>query len=325
MKAVRVHNPNKSSRSSFKYNKSFAFKLLLGLVALACILYLIIFISQSHPTDNMQDSNIKDNSSTTEGDNQKAEEDYIKGPYLLQTSDYVAYRRINRDTVYFTQGLFMDTDSTLIESSGLYGQSTLQRYSLEDPNKKDFLIKLDSNYFGEGACMYDNKIYQLTWRENTLLVYSYKGNETPTLIDEIKYPPEFKSGWGITTDGKDFYVTDGSENIHIVPTDDKEFKVRKTLSVIDSKGNKFIRLNELEFIKGKIYANVWYKNYILEIDPDDGKVLRQIDFSKVINMERAKNSNIDVFNGIAYDKNNDRLILTGKNWSGYYIIGLKDF
>jgi glutamine cyclotransferase len=170
------------------------------------------------------------------------------------------------DTSSFTQGLTF-YQGHLLEGTGNKGQSKLMQVDLKTGNavKK---IELDKNFFGEGITVLNDTIYQLTWQEKVVLVYNAKD------LKLIKQMPLSTEGWGITDDGKNLIITDGSNNLYFY--EPATFRLLRTQSVTEN-GSPAVNLNELEYINGFIYANQWQYNYILKIDPASGQVLARTD------------------------------------------------
>jgi len=208
----------------------------------------------------------------------------------------------------FTQGLVYD-DGWLYESTGLYGNSTLRRVKLETGEVLQ-LYALQSKYFGEGIAIFDDKIVQLTWLEHKGFIYD---KHTFKLLHEFNYSTE---GWGITYDGNWLIMSDGTANLYFL--DPETFEKVRQVEVHDVL--PIIYLNELEYIKGKVYANIWMEEKIAIIDPQTGQVAGWIDLSGLQDMEKRDVE--DVLNGIAYDAERDRLFVTGKRWSHLFEIKL---
>ena len=206
----------------------------------------------------------------------------------------------------YTQGLFYE-DGFLYEGTGQRGSSSLRKVILESGELIN-AYGLPNQYFGEGITSYKNKIIQLTWTSRTGFVYD---KEKFKLINKVRYPTQ---GWGLTTDGDKLIMSDGSPNIYFL--DPATFSQLNRIQVYDHQG-PVNNLNELEYIDGKVYANVWQESYIISFDPKSGKVLEKIDCSNLV-PEKYKNDRDKVLNGIAYDKKNDRMFLTGKRWSKLY-------
>lgn len=209
------------------------------------------------------------------------------------------------DTIAFTEGLVWYKNQ-LFESTGEAGYSTVRKVDFKTGNIQQ-KINIDKQLFGEGITILDDKIYQLTWKNKIGFVYDVKSMhqiQTFTLESE---------GWGITSDNKHLILSDGSSNLYFL--DPHTFQKLKTISVIDNNG-PVNNINELEFIKGYIYANRWQTNSILKIDTANGKVLAQADFSNVLDKygKGYDPSKIAELNGIAYDSINNRVFITGKRW-----------
>lgn len=202
---------------------------------------------------------------------------------------------------HFTQGLEFN-GNTLFEGTGQNGSSLVAQIDLNSGNPiKE--VNLEPAYFGEGITILGENIYQITWQQQKCFVYN---KETLEKTDEITYSGE---GWGLCNDMKNIIMTDGSERLYY--RNPKTFEIIKTIEVYDNQG-PITNLNELEYIDGKIYANVWQQNYIIVIDPNSGKVIKKIDCSEVV--LKAKGGG-EVLNGIAYQPSTKKLFLTGKNWS----------
>ncbi len=168
------------------------------------------------------------------------------------------------------------------------------------------------DFFGEGIAILGDKIYQLTWQERTGFVYNLDDFK---LLREVRYSGD---GWGLTHDGTNLIMSDGTHVIRFV--NPETFSTVRTISVNDEKGNPLMEINELEFIKGEIWANVWQTGWIVRIDPATGKLLGRIDLNTLTDEERKKNKKTDVLNGIAHDPATDRIFVTGKNWPRLYEI-----
>ena len=215
------------------------------------------------------------------------------------------------DPAAFTQGLLY-ADGLFYESDGLYGQSTLRKV---EPETGAVLLekRLDAQYFAEGLALLEGKLYQLTWKENTGFIYDPQDFRQ---LGAFSYPTE---GWGLTTDGSSLILSDGSATLYFL--DPKTLQTTRALQ-ISLDGAPLDRLNELEYIRGEIYANIWYTDLIARIDPTSGEVVGVIDCGSLRDGEGAPGPN-DVLNGIAYDARGDRLYLTGKNWPWIYEVSLQ--
>jgi glutamine cyclotransferase len=222
-----------------------------------------------------------------------------------------SYRIVNvypHDENAFTQGLLID-NGFLYESTGLYGSSSLRRVELETGEILQ-RYNLPPQYFGEGITVFDGKIIQLTWLANTGFVYD---EESFDLLQNFSYPTE---GWGITYDGSRLIMSDGTSTLYFL--DPVTFQKIGQVEVTDN--GPVDRLNELEYIKGKVYANIWEEEKIAIINPQTGQVEGWINLSGLHNMENQDPNN--VLNGIAYDATSDRLFVTGKRWSQLFEIEL---
>ena len=182
--------------------------------------------------------------------------------------------------------------------------------SISKPEKFEKNFNLAVDYFGEGITIFNDKIYQITWREKTAFVYDVNDFK---LLKEFKYSGE---GWGLTHDDTNLIMSDGTHVIRFINPD--TFETVRTLSVFDEKGKPVLEINELEYIKGEIWANIWQKGEIIRIDPATGKIVGRIDFEKLMDDTMDKSPDADVLNGIAYDEKNDRIFVTGKKWSKLY-------
>jgi glutamine cyclotransferase len=209
----------------------------------------------------------------------------------------------------FTQGLVID-EETLYEGTGLTGESSLRRVDLETG---DVLQKheIPSNFFGEGITVLGDKIIQLTWQSQTGFVYDKNSFD---LLQNFSYSTQ---GWGITSNGTQLIMSDGSANLYFL--DPETFEKTGQVEVHD--GNVSVnKLNELEYINGEVYANVWLTDKIAIINPYTGEVTGWIDLTGIYTPETSNSNN--VLNGIAYDSENDRLFVTGKRWSQLFQIKL---
>ena len=211
----------------------------------------------------------------------------------------------------FTQGLVFE-DGYLYEGTGLRDRSTLRKVNLETGGVLQ-MHKLPDQYFGEGVTIYGDKIIQLTWQSNIGFVYDKDNFE---LLQEFNYTTE---GWGITHDGTHLIMSDGTSTLHFLDPD--TFEEIGRLEVFDN-GTPVTRLNELEYIKGDIYANIWQTDRIAMISPETGNVTGWIDLEGLLSQEESSEG-VNVLNGIAYDTVNDRLFVTGKLWPKLFEIELE--
>jgi glutaminyl-peptide cyclotransferase len=242
-----------------------------------------------------------------------------RGPVPVYTYEIV--KTYPHDPKAFTEGLFYH-DGFLYESTGQEGHSTLRRVELET-GKVVQQFELPRESFGEGISLLNGKIYQLTWREGLCRVFDAKNF---TLLKEFDYQGE---GWGMTTDGTNLFMTDRTHVIRIM--DPETFKQVRSIVVLREDGKPLYQINELEFIKGEIWANVWHSedpdilgkpNYIARIDPTNGKLLGWIDLAGISPDDVARDTE-NTLNGIAYDAAADRIFVTGKNWKKLFEIKVK--
>jgi glutamine cyclotransferase len=210
----------------------------------------------------------------------------------------------------FTEGLLY-LDGMLIESTGLNGSSTLRKVDLGTGRVLQE-IRLSAEYFGEGTTVLDGRIYQLTWQSRTGFVYDLG---TMKKEGEFSYEGE---GWGLTTDGRSLIMSDGTNRIRFI--DPVTFRVKRTISVFNQ-GQPLEMINELEFIKGEIFANVWQTQFVVRIDPASGRLLGLIDFTGLL-PPQDYDEHTDVLNGIAYDASADRIFVTGKDWPKLFEVRL---
>lgn len=201
-----------------------------------------------------------------------------------------------------TQGLVFE-NGVLYEGTGLYGRSTLRKVDLKTGNILR-IRELPAQFFGEGVTICGNKIIQLTWREGTGFVYDKGSFE---LAREFRYSHE---GWGITYDGKYLIVNDGTPVLRFL--DAETFKEIRRVEVHDG-DNPVANLNELEFVHGQIYANVWQTDRIARIAPDTGRITGWLDLQGLLSSQDYS-APVDVLNGIAYNSVNGSLLVTGKLW-----------
>ncbi|MDA1122542.1 MAG: glutaminyl-peptide cyclotransferase, partial [Bacteroidetes bacterium] len=225
------------------------------------------------------------------------------------------YRRIawfTHDPDAFTQGLFFH-NGFLYESTGRRGQSTLRKVELSSGKvlKKTYMA---DNIFAEGATLWEDQIIQITYTSQKGFVYDIDGFEQ---LKTFNYSTETREGWGITTIDSLLVMSDGSETLYFL--DPESLMEVNRIKVYDNEG-PVKNVNELEFIEGVIYANVWQTDDIITIDIVTGKVLARIDLTDLMNANWSRT--IDFLNGIAYDPDSKRLFVTGKLWPRLYEIKL---
>ena len=229
-------------------------------------------------------------------------------PAAPRTYTYRVIESYPHSTDSYTQGLLF-ADGVMWEGTGEYGHSRLQRIDLET-GRTDVVATLPRSEFGEGIALLDGKIYQLTWENNKAYVYDAA---TGRQLRTFAYAGE---GWGLTTDGERLYMSDGSEYLRIL--DPETFRVQRSVPVT-FRGATVQLLNELEWIDGKIWANVYVTDQIVIIDPASGIVEGVIDLRGLLPDEEIA-PDTDVLNGIAYDAASERIFVTGKRWSKLFEI-----
>ena len=210
----------------------------------------------------------------------------------------------------FTQGLEF-FDGYLYESTGRQRQSTLRKVAIET-GKVVQSVKLPDQSFGEGLTIFHGKIYQLTWLDKSGFIYDLR---TFRKLGTFPYNTE---GWGLTHDDASLILSDGTNRLQYI--DPKSFQVTKTLEVFAGP-QAVTNLNELEFIRGEIWANIWHSDRIARIDPKSGQVTAWVELAGIA--ERETHEQEDVLNGIAWDPGRQRLFVTGKDWSKVYEIVVK--
>jgi len=229
---------------------------------------------------------------------------------VIPVYTYQVLNTYPHDQSAFTEGLVFE-EGVLYEGTGLYECSNLRRVELET-GKVLQVRELPNQYFGEGITIYKNKIIQLTWKSNLGFVYD-KSNFK--LLQEFNYPTE---GWGITYDGKYLLMSDGTSTLHFL--DPETFEEISQIEVYEN-DVPVTKINELEYVQGEIFANIWLTERIARINPLTGQVTGWIDLKGILSPEDC-NEKVDVLNGIAYDAKNNRLLVTGKFWPKLFEIEL---
>jgi glutamine cyclotransferase len=225
---------------------------------------------------------------------------------------YSVLKTLPHFTDAYTQGLTIH-NSKLYESTGQNGKSWVAEVDPGSGNH-DKKIILDNRYFGEGMTILNNKLYYLTWQSKIGFIYDAK---TYKQIGEFNYNTE---GWGLTHNEKDLIMSDGTEKIYFL--DSAKLTVTRTLTVTDN-GARVKNLNELEWVNGYIFANVYETSRIVKIDPSTGKVVGRLDLSTIVEEIKRMYQNTAELNGIAFDKNSNALLVTGKLWPKSYLIRLQ--
>lgn len=235
----------------------------------------------------------------------------VRGDFSVPIHTYRVVKTYPHDKNAFTQGLVFD-NGYLYEGTGLHGASSLRKVDLRTGR----VVKtrnLKAKYFGEGITIFGDRIIQLTYHSHVGFVYD---KISFRLLKTFSYPFE---GWGITHDGKRLIVSDGTSKLHFL--DPETFAEMKTVVVHDHR-EAIAGLNELEFVQGEIFANVYQENRIARIDPEMGRITGWIELQGLLKPEDIT-GNIDVLNGIAYDAKNHRLFVTGKLWPKLFEIELE--
>lgn len=217
------------------------------------------------------------------------------------------------DTGSYTQGLQWIND-TMYEGTGLEGQSRLMKVDLHS-GKASKSISLDPSFFGEGITLFNGKIYQLTWQSHKVFMYD------ATTFKKLKEFSWDHDGWGITNNGKDLIISTGSSNLYFA--DPETFKEKNIVGVTDNNG-PLGNINELEYVDGAVYANIYETDYIVKIDPTNGHVIGKINLSGLL-QKSGKPYNpetTDVLNGIAYNADKKSFYITGKKWPALFEVKL---
>ncbi len=242
---------------------------------------------------------------------EEQQQDRITAPARVQNFSFQVVNSYPHDPDAFTQGLVFH-QGLLYESTGLNTRSSIRKVDLQTGEviKK---VDIESQFFGEGLALFNRRAYQLTWQSQRGFIYD---PETLQLINTFSYTGE---GWGLTNNESSLIMSDGTNRIRFLNPD--TFEVQRIISVYD--GSKAIdNLNELEYIKGEIYANVWQTDRIARIDPQNGRITAWIDLSGLLPPEDRR-QHVDWLNGIAYDESSDRIFVTGKLWPKLFEIKLK--
>lgn len=231
--------------------------------------------------------------------------------------NYTVMKALPHDTTSFTEG-FLFHDGQLYESTGTEPDMPPSRRSLFGTvdlatGRINPKVEIDrQKFFGEGIVFLDGKVYQLTYKTKVGFIYDAK---TFKKLGEFTFPTE--EGWGMTTDGVHLIMSDGTSNISYL--DPATFRLVKVLGVTDNNG-PVSNINELELIKGYLYANQWQTNYILKIDTASGKVVGKMNLDSIVAEEKNKFPGLDVLNGIAYDSTSGKVYVTGKLWPNIFEI-----
>ncbi|KAL8139765.1 hypothetical protein V2J09_005786 [Rumex salicifolius] len=284
-----INHTSMASRFTLPTSRSVRVSIVLSLVLIA---YLVAVLSGSSRTW-LLNSNIPDR------------------PPQIYTVEVV--NEFPHDPKAFTQGLLYGGNDTLFESTGLNGQSSVRKVELQT-GKVEVLQRLDSSFFGEGLTLLGERLYQVAWLTNYGFIY-----DRNNLSKITKFTHQMTDGWGLATDGKILFGTDGTSMLyHIDP---------QTMKVIEKhtikyKGHDVYNLNELEFVNGEVWANIWQTDCVVRISREYGSVLGWIILPELRMRLLRAGKRIDVLNGIAWDGDKNRLFVTGKLWPKLYEIKL---
>ena len=252
-----------------------------------------------------------------------ADQFVLEGKVPVQELKLVVKTVVPHDPQAFTQGLLYH-QGKFYESTGLYGQSSLRRV---DPSTSIVELKhnVSPELFAEGLTLVDDRLIQLTWKKGVAFVYNgedfssrenFSSMEDFSSIEKFSYEGE---GWGLCYDGKRLIMSDGSSNLSF--RDPSTFDLLGAVAVTDE-GNTVSRLNELEFIEGFVYANIWLTNRIVKINPKNGQVVARIDASGLLTPQERQSA--DVLNGIAWDAEKKQIWITGKKWPKIFQVQFVD-
>lgn len=229
-----------------------------------------------------------------------------------RSDDYEVLQSYPHDTTAYTQGLLY-ANGQLYESTGQLGRSQVRRVDLET-GQVQAAVSLADDRFGEGLALFGDKLYQLTWKSRVGYVYDA---ETLAQVDSFAYSSE---GWGLTSDGTSLIMSDGTATLRFL--DPETLEVTRELSVQDQ-GSALTHINELEYVRGDLYANIYQSDRIVRIDANTGEVSAWFNLAGLLPREQ-QSRNTDVLNGIAYDEETGNLLVTGKLWPLLFEIRLKD-
>lgn len=218
--------------------------------------------------------------------------------------NYAIVDQLPHDTSSYIEG-YEFHNGQLYESAGQYGKSKLMKVDLKT-GKALQQNTMEKKYFGEGITVLNGKLFQLTWKEKTCIVYDLA---TLKSIKTLEYDGE---GWGMTNNGKQIIMSNGSNNLYF--RDPETFRLMNSIGVNDNNG-PVGNINELEYVNGKILANIWQSDVIIKIDPESGRVIGKADFGNIRQQYFPEaQETAEVMNGIAYDSTTKKLFITGKNW-----------
>ncbi|XP_047969178.1 glutaminyl-peptide cyclotransferase-like isoform X2 [Salvia hispanica] len=235
-------------------------------------------------------------------------------PSIDRIYDVQVVNEFPHDPDAFTQGLLYAGNDALFESTGLYGHSSVRKVAIRT-GKVEVMHKMDNSYFGEGLTLLGDRLFQVNWLTKTGFIYDRNN------LSKVKiFNNQMKDGWGLATDGQVLFGSDGTSTLYQI--DPQTMKVVRNHTV-KFKGDEVYNLNELEFVAGEVWANVWETDCIARISGKDGLVLGWIYLPKLRKGLVASGNSIDVLNGIAWDQAQNRIFITGKLWPKLYEIKLQ--
>jgi glutaminyl-peptide cyclotransferase len=231
------------------------------------------------------------------------------------TYSFNVLKSFPHDPSAFTQGLYFEPGGTLIESTGLYGSSSIRRVDIETGQVQQ-IERLPHDWFGEGLTVFGDKCVQLLWREGLMILRDPQSFE---IRRTLPLPRGIREGWGATTDGAgSIYVSDGTSSLHVLSADTLE--VVRTVKV-RAGGRELRYVNELQWVRGEVWANIYGDDRLAAIDPQSGEVRCFVDLEPILSPEERWRCHAEaVLNGLAYDAEQDRLFVTGKLWPKLYEI-----
>jgi glutaminyl-peptide cyclotransferase len=278
-------------------------------------LYILLLLVFLFSTCSGTSNNL--NKAVNTGTNKANSNNAATTPANVPVDTFEIVKAYKHDGDAFTQGLVI-YNGFFYESDGEYGESNVRKVEVET-GKVLQKQTVAEDYFAEGLTILNDRVYQITWQEQTAFQYDLNLK----LIKEFRYSGE---GWGLTNDGTNLIMSDGTHVIRFI--NPENFETIRTIVVNDEKGRPLMKLNELEYVKGEIWANIWHSesigkpNHIARINPADGKLLGWIDLQGV-SPDDVKRDSENVLNGIAYDAGSDRIFVTGKKWKNLFEIRVK--
>lgn len=310
------------SQVFLSYNKKSSITRLSLIICASILFFFIGYFTVSGTYKRLKVDNDTNNATTT----------YTTPPvqFTVYKDNGTMFQTLGNDLMHdkhhFTQGLtYSRSSDMLFESNGLFGQSTVCKLN---PNTGETLtcIPMEKRFFAEGMQVYgkpgNEKLIQITWKSRFGFIYNA---ETLEMIRNFTFSTVNNQGWGICYDemNHEFIVSDGSHYLHFWDSD--SLKEKRRVAVTRQNGGNALRLNELEFVNGRVLANVWYEDVILVIDPKTGDCQSEYDMSSLWLREDRKKNGADVLNGISISKQDGILYVTGKNWDRMFRVKLEGF